>query len=81
MTDEDQDWGPDEDQDQELSRDRALVRALMRRAAKARTDPAAFFEFVMREETTRARIRTLPTIVRVSKPVVPRTWNQKRSKT
>jgi hypothetical protein len=58
LREEDDDWG--QDPDPELSRDRALVRALMRRAAKARTDPAAFFEFVMREETTRERIRTLP---------------------
>lgn len=38
----------------------AIVRAIARRAARARRDPAAFFQFVMREETSRARISTLP---------------------
>jgi hypothetical protein len=40
--------------------DSVLVRALMRKAAMARQDPIRYFEFVFREETTRARIRTLP---------------------
>lgn len=40
--------------------DSVLVRALLRKIERAKDDPAAFFEFVMREETTRARIQTMP---------------------
>ncbi len=36
------------------------VRAQLRKAAVSRSDINAFFEFVFREETTRARLRTLP---------------------
>jgi len=36
------------------------ARALARRVALARQDPAEFFELVFREETTRSKIRTLP---------------------
>jgi hypothetical protein len=36
------------------------ARALARRVALARQDPATFFELVFREETTRSKIRTLP---------------------
>lgn len=43
-----------------VERDQLLVKALLRRAAKARLDPASMFEFVMREEKTRARITALP---------------------
>lgn len=42
------------------SEDKLLLKALLRKIARAAEDPAAFFEFVMREETSRARLRTLP---------------------
>lgn len=42
------------------AREHALVRALLRRVAHARVDPSAFFELVMREETTRERLSTQP---------------------
>jgi hypothetical protein len=38
----------------------ALVRAQLRMTTRARTHPSAFYEYVMREEVTKARIRTLP---------------------
>jgi len=38
----------------------ALVKAQLRLTTRARSNPSAFYEYVMREETTRARIRTLP---------------------
>jgi len=38
----------------------ALVRAIMRKIGRARVDAGAAFEFVMKEETTRERIRLLP---------------------
>jgi hypothetical protein len=38
----------------------ALLKAQMRRLTRARSDPAAFYEYVMREETARTRISTLP---------------------
>jgi len=45
----------------ELARDRALVDAVLRRAALARTSPKVGFSFVMREEHgERRRITTLP---------------------
>lgn len=37
-----------------------LIESILEDAAEAREDPDKFFEFVMREETTRARIKTLP---------------------
>lgn len=39
---------------------KALVAAQLRKTTRARADPSAFYEFVMREETTRFRIKTLP---------------------
>lgn len=38
----------------------ALVRAQLRLTTQARQNPAAFYEYVMREEVSKARIRTLP---------------------
>jgi hypothetical protein len=38
----------------------ALVKAQLRLTTKARAKPASFYEYVMREETERTRIRTLP---------------------
>ena len=38
------------------SYDRALLRAILTRAERARRDPATFFEFALREEKTQARI-------------------------
>lgn len=40
--------------------ERLAVEDTLRRAEAARRDPSAFFEFVMREEHTRAPLRTLP---------------------
>jgi len=45
---------------QARDRNAAIVRALMRKIGRARVDAGAAFEFVMREETTRDRIRLLP---------------------
>lgn len=38
----------------------ALIESIIEEAAEARSNPARFFEFVMREETSRERIATLP---------------------
>lgn len=38
----------------------ALVRAQLRMTTRARQNPAAFYEYVMREEVSKSRIRTLP---------------------
>jgi len=38
----------------------ALVKAQLRLTTRARANPSAFYAYVMREETTRARISTLP---------------------
>ncbi len=46
--------------DPEVERASALVRALVKRAHRARTSSVDFFEMVMREETTRARLRAAP---------------------
>lgn len=47
---------------EEMSDEQAglLVRAMARRAAAARTDPVRLYEFVMREETSRRRLRIAP---------------------
>jgi len=46
---------------EQLERDRRLVAALLRKATKARTDPSAFFSFVMKEEHgQRRRLKTAP---------------------
>src|SRR5574343_736506 len=39
--------------------DKALLAAQMRRITRARSHPSHFYEYVMREETTRARIKLL----------------------
>ena len=39
---------------------KALLAAQMRRITRARSHPSHFYEYVMREETTRARIKLLP---------------------
>lgn len=39
---------------------RALLKAQLRLTNRARADMSAFYEYVMREETTRARLRALP---------------------
>src|SRR5690606_10764646 len=36
-----------------------LCDAMLRRAGQARKNPARFYEFVLREETTRARLKTV----------------------
>lgn len=46
----------------QLSKEQAqkLCEAMLRRAGQARKNPARFYEFVIREETTRTRVKTLP---------------------
>lgn len=39
-------------------RTKAIADAVLKRAGQARKNPARFFEFVVREETTRARVKT-----------------------
>ena len=41
-------------------RDEELAQALLRRIGRARKNPARFFEFAVKEETSRQRIKTLP---------------------
>ena len=49
---------PDHEEQGPSSDDRALLRAVLRRAEAARRDPAKFFTFSMREERTQARIQS-----------------------
>jgi hypothetical protein len=54
------DLGSREVEDIEQKKSERVVRALLRRARAARKDPAAFFEFVMKEERTGAPMKCAP---------------------